>query len=315
MNRKYSLFSMMFPIAYRLMEGAGEGAPGGAPAGGEGAPPPPAAPAAPWSGAEGMWQIGEGDGAQPWYATIPEGPARAHIEAKQYANPAELALANYSLTRLQTGDPNVVALPGPDATPEQQAEFYSKLGRPESADKYEFKFGDDVQVDDKMVEFGKTVAFDLGLNPTQAQQMADKWNAFAAEIAQNAPPADATFDNDAELAQLGETWGANLDQMKAAGQRAVQQLGLSQTDMDRIESAIGAAPLVNLLAKIGSKSSEAGAPTAGAPGGDPDNPANMTAAQAQQRVDKLMATDAYFDPNHVDHKDTVAKVEQLMRRT
>ena len=39
------------------------------------APPPaapPAAPTAPWAGQQGVWNLGEGAAAQPWYEAIPE---------------------------------------------------------------------------------------------------------------------------------------------------------------------------------------------------------------------------------------------------
>ena len=219
-------------------DAAGEGGSGAA-GGAGGAHPVPA----PWAAAEGVWTLGEGDGAQPWYSTIPEEAARQHVEAKAYRNPAELALANYNLTKLQRGDPTVIGLPGEGATPEDWQAFYGKLGRPETPEGYEFKFADGVQADPKMLEWGKTAFHEVGLTPTQAQALADTWNAFAAE---QMGAGDTAFaqQNDQELGALETRWGADLQKNKAAGQRVVQALGLSADLLTRVESHIGAAPLV-----------------------------------------------------------------------
>lgn len=64
-------------------------------------------PVAPW-GSEGLWNVAaRGDAAKPWHSFLTDEAARQHVEAKGYANPNELALANYSLTKMQRGDPSV----------------------------------------------------------------------------------------------------------------------------------------------------------------------------------------------------------------
>jgi len=263
-----------------------------------------------------MWNLGEGEAAKPWFSTIAEENVRSHIEAKQYANPAQLAMANYNLTRLQTGDPSVLAVPGDDATPEQWNDVYTKLGRPENADAYTFDHGEGVQADPAMEAFGKEVAFELGLNPTQAQKLAEKWNAFATDLNANAAPA---VDNDAEITALEGRWGADLQQNKAAGQRVVEALGLSEDIMNRVEGSIGAAPLVELLAMIGRKSDEGGGLQNNPANGDPNNPANMTPAQASSAITALQADaefqKVYTDKGNPGNKDAVKRMEALFART
>lgn len=293
-------------------EGAGGGAPGGAENGGAAHPV-----VAPWAAAaDGVWKVGEGDTAQPWYATIPEAEARAHIEAKGYKNPAELALANYSLTKMQRGDPSVVGLPGQNATDDDWKAFYAKLGRPETPDGYDIKFGEGVTADEAMVKWGKQTFHEAGLTPKQAQAVADKWNAFVAE--QNATGAASVAQkNDAELAQLTARWGADLDRNKAAGQRVVKTLGLSDEFVSRIEGQIGSAAVVELLAMIGRKTDEGGFVGGGA-GADPNNPETMTKEQATARITSLNG-DAefqkkYTDRNHPGHKDAVELMQRLYAR-
>lgn len=271
---------------------------------------------APWSGAEGVWNLGEGDAAQPWWAFLPDQAAREHIAAKQYANPAELALANYNLTRLQTGDTNVVNLPGENATPEQWNDFYTKMGRPETPDAYDFKFGEGAEADDTMVKFGKSLFHSMGLNPTQAQAAADKWNEFAME--QNAAALEAQkAANDAELDALRSRWGADLDKNKAAGKRVVEALGLENDLIERVENQIGSAAIVELLATIGRKSDE-GAFKSGSVQNDPNDPSTMSREAAQAKVEQLQSDKdfqaKYTDAKHPGHAEAVALMERLYAR-
>lgn len=292
-------------------EQPGEGS-GGA-GGGEGAAHPVQAP---WAAAEGVWNLGEGETAQPWFATIPEQEVRQHVEAKGYKNPAELALANYNLTKLQRGDPTVIGLPGADATPEQMNEFYAKLGRPEAPDGYEFKFGEGVQSDDTMVSFARSAFHEAGLTPAQAQIVADKWNAFMGEQTEGLQT-QITQQNDQELAALQTKWGADLDKNKAAGQRAVKALGIAPELIERVEQQIGSAAIVELLASIGRKSDEGGF-KAGEGNSDPNNPDTMTKDQAQAKIGELQASQEfqqkYTDAKHPSHKDAVELMQRLFAK-
>lgn len=297
-------------------EGGGGGGgtpPAPAPAGGEGGTP---GVTAPWAGAQGVWNVGEGDAAKPWWNAITEPEARAHLEAKQYANPAELALANYNLTKLQRGADDILALPAKDAPPEAWNDVWKKLGRPDTPDAYDLKFGEGVKTDDGMVKFGKELFHEMGLDPTRAQKAADKWNGFVA--AQEAAMLEqARTQNQQEIDALSSKWGADLEKNKAAGQRAVQALGLSNEFIERLEDQIGSAPVVELLAMIGRKSDEGGF-TGGGGQMDPNNPATMTKEQATARITQLQG-DAefqkkYTDKNHPGHKDALQLMERLFAR-
>jgi len=271
---------------------------------------------APWAETQGVWNVGEGDAAKPWWDTLPDEAARQHVAAKQYANPGELALANYNLTRMQTGDTNVVNVPGKDATDEQWGEFYEKLGRPKTAGEYDLKFGEGIKTDDAMVEFGKNLFHEMGLSNDRAQKAADKWNEFvAAQEAQFL--AEDKKRNDEALDALTSKWGPELEQNKAAGKRAVEALGLSADLISQIEQNIGSAPVVELLAAIGRKSDEGGF-TSGAGKYDPNNPETMTKQQATARIAELQG-DAdfqkkYGDKAHPEHAEAVKLMERLFAR-
>jgi hypothetical protein len=261
--------------------------------------------------------VGEGDSAQPWYNAIPEGEARSHIETKGYKNPAELALANYSLTRLQRNDPTVVALPKPDAAPEDMTAFYRSIGAPETEEGYELKFGEEVTVDDGMVKFGKGVFHKAGLRPDQAQIIADGWNEHAASMGADFAEQNAQ-QNATEIEALRSEWGEKWDQNVAAGRRVVQALELGETEMSKIENAIGSSALLGLMAKLGHKSGESTFKGAGDGGGDPNDPAKMSPEKADARIKELQADvefqKKYTDRQHPGHAEAVQTMERLYAR-
>lgn len=296
----------------------------GTPAPVPGATPPPAAGAtppaaftAPWSAAQGMYKIGEGDAAKPWYEGIQEPEIKAYMEAKQYANPYEAAKAAWAANKLNNNAGDVLAVPPADADQKTMDAFYTKLGRPETADKYDLKMPEGIQVSEDMVKFGKEMAFGLGLNPKQAQAMSDMWNKYAAT--QSAAGLEAERQqNDAELTALTNTFGAELPKYQAAGVRAMQALGLSTQEVEKIEGAIGSAAIVNLLAKLGMKSAEGGFKSGETNSGDPNDVSNMNKEQAEAKI-KALQSDVefqkkYTDKNNPGNKDAVALMEKLFSR-
>lgn len=281
------------------------------------APPPAEHPvSAPWAAAQGTWMLGEGANAKPWFETIPEEPVRELMRAKQYATPNEVAMAYHNLNKLQNGANDVVNVPGANATPDDWNKFYTKLGRPESSDKYELKFAEGAKTDDNMIKFGKDLAFELGLPPQRAQMMADKWQEFVGKQNEGAVAAQQA-QNTADMSALETKWGTDLNVNKAAGLRAMQALGLSPELVGKVESGIGTAAIVELLATIGRKSDEGGFTTGSK--GDPNDPASMSKQEAEAKIAALSGDmefqKKYMDKNHPENKMAVERMLALMQRT
>lgn len=273
---------------------------------------------APWTGSTDVWKVGAAGQERPWWESIAEQPVRDHIAAHQYKTPAELAMANYNLTKLQTGAGDVVALPKADAPPEAWNTYYEKIGRPKDANGYTdaVKWGD--KPDQTFVDFGKSAFFDAGLTPQQAQKVVEKWNAFAATQGQQAQAAEVTANNTA-VDTLLSSWGPELEANKAAGHRVIESLGKDAAPiLAKIDAMIGAAPVIQLLAMIGKKSSEGGfvAPTGG--GGNPNDPSQMSKEGATARIAALNADPAfnakYLDKKHPDHAAAVQEMNALYAR-
>lgn len=279
-------------------------------------PAPPAPPAAPWAAApaDKPWSIGEAGKEQPWWNTIGEEPIRKHVEAKGYRTPAELAVANYNLTRLQANDPKVAAIPGEGATDAEWGQFYDKLGRPKDKAAYDFKMPDGVKMDTATVEFGKELFFEMGLDGKRAQKAVDKWNQFVASQTTAAQTAAAT-ENANAIAALEKKWGGELDKHKATALRVVNALGPDAKPLiDKVGEQIGHAAVVELLALIGSKSGE-GNFVSGGNTTDPNDTSTMTKEQAKARISQLEG-DAEFQKKyttktHPEHAAALAMMEKL----
>lgn len=275
------------------------------------APAAIAPPAAPW-GTEGVYKFGEAGKEQPWWTAIPEPEVRATMEAKQYANPAVVAMAYHNLLKLQNGNGDVVSLPPENATPEQLKAFDKRLGAPETVDGYkDLKMGD--KPDPKFVDFGKSLALDLGLSPKKAQALVDKWNTFATAEQLARQNVEVTANNDAVDA-LMKTWGPQAAENQAAGLRVVKAIG--NVDLiNAVDRAIGAAPVMQLLMEIGKRTSEGTFKGDGAPNGNPNDPSNMTKEAAGARIAALRGDPAfnakYTDKKHPEHAAAVAEMTAL----
>lgn len=277
---------------------------------------------APWEAGK-PWTVGD----KPWYEGIAEQPVKELLAAKNYSNPYELAMAYYNANKLVNGAADAITVPGSDATPEQWDAFYTKLGRPESPDKYELKFGENVQTDPRMVEFGKSLFHEMGLDPSRAQKAADKWNAFLADY-NGAVAEDWRKQNDADVDALKTRWGGDFDASMAAGKRTLDALkgqakakGMDEAAVnsviDKVEANIGTAGVLELLALMGKASGEGGFKGANG-GGDPHNPDTMSGAQAQAEINRLMGDPAFYktytDKSDPQHAAAVDKMQRLYAR-
>lgn len=276
---------------------------------------------APWSNQEGVYKVGEGEAAKPWWGGIQEEPIVAFAEAKQYKNPDEAMRALWNANKLLNDKADAVLVPKEGASEQEWNDFYKKLGRPDSVDKYDLKAKEGTTVDEKLLSFGKSLFFEMGLSPAQAQKAFEKWNAFASEHSASIDKGFADQNEEAvnKLVARYESEG-KLKEMQAAGQSAVKALGLSTELINTLEAHIGAAPVIELLAAIGSKTSEGRFKAGGSEGGgNPSDPSNMTKEQAKAEINKLRGNkefmDAYELANHPGHAEALSRMQKLYART
>ncbi len=199
-------------------------------AGGTEAAKAAAALAATAAGANGADKSGGSgkDGAADPFSGLDTG-TRSWVESKGYKTAADTAKAAFAAEQLISKS---VQLPGEDAKPEDWAKVYDRLGRPKSADGYEFKLPDglpaELPYDADFAKAFKAEAHKAGLTPKQATAAHDFYVQSAAKNftdQQQKLAADVTAADEA----LVKKWGAkDSEGFKASADyafRAVKGLG------------------------------------------------------------------------------------------
>lgn len=204
-------------------------------------------------------------------AALVEGaPAQtAQPAAAPAAAPAQVPAATQepaATSAQETPDPAAVALPGPDATPDQWKTFYKALGAPESGDGYQLPVPEGG--DAAFAKEAATMMAEAGLLPRQAEALAKWWNDKAAALtaAQSDQAAQAEAAklreqhaaNTADEATLRQEWGAQHDANMEAAKRAVRQFitpmapaGKTSALVAAIEGVVGYGATMRMMHAIG----------------------------------------------------------------
>ncbi len=112
-------------------------------------------------------------------------------------------------------------IPKPDATDEEWSEFYSKLGRPESTDGYDFTVGDEFRelvgedsapFFEKAVEGFKEQAYAMGASSEKAEELVDWYLGMVAQEIEESNAAMKEADEAMDKELRGE-WGDGYDGM------------------------------------------------------------------------------------------------------
>lgn len=181
--------------------------------------------------------------------------SRGFVELRQWKDPSALVKSYRELERLKGAPPERLAtIPDKGDDVEGWNALYSKLGRPETADKYEIpmpKEGGSPEFE----KWARGTFHELGLSAAQGRALVEKWNEFAGGLSSAQEEADkASFE--AEQAALKKEWGAVYDQNVAAAKAAAAQLGLSKEAIDKLEGAVGFTELMRHLYTVGTKFGE-----------------------------------------------------------
>jgi len=125
-----------------------------------------------------------------------------------------------------------VAVPNNNSTEDQWNEVYSKLGRPESPDKYELNVKSDVvPIDETAIKTFAETSHKLGLNNRQAQGILEFYKNSMEGSAQQSKIDMETAQANAEQ-QLRQEWGKTFeDNVRKAGSLAKANLGVEVLDM------------------------------------------------------------------------------------
>lgn len=234
----------------------------------------------------------------------------AYIKNKGWQGPADVIKSYQGAEKLIGRDPStLVTLPRAD-DPAGFRAVLSKLGLPESPDKYEFSPpGEGAKLDAGYEKWARDTFHKVGLTGEMAKTLTKEHNAFiAATLAQQATDYDLSVEAD-KKALLAE-WKGGHERMMNAAQTAAKALGFTPEMIDGIEGAAGYAGTWKFFAQLGQKMGEDGFVTAGE-GGKPGFGAQLTPAEAKTQWEAMKidptAIAALKDHQHPGHKAAKAK--------
>lgn len=211
-----------------------------------------------------------------------------------------------------------VALPGKNATPEQWNEFYTKVGRPESHEKYGdpdyAKIAPNIEVDKARLTEVKKTFHGLGLTDTQAKGVLEMY--YKNVHGEITAKSEATkVQTEASITDLKREYGEKWDAKLQTAQWVLKQYGDEGGEFKKFldESGLGNdTRLVRMLTKVGEGMLEDKARGRG-PGLTPGDAAAAAAEIKQLSVDEEFQK-ALNTKNHVGHKDAVDKWLELHRQ-
>jgi len=194
-------------------------------------------------------------------------------------------------------------------TDEERNELYNKLGRPETADKYEVTIPNDMEhfMPKEDISQFKNVAHKIGLNNEQVNALME----FQVNATKNAIDNEGNVLNqekEKSTETLKKEWGYDYDKNVRAAQRALNVYGDAELQQLLNETSAGNNPaVIKFLATIGKEVTEDMAQNT------TNNRLATSPLDAKEEINNVMAdtSHAYFNPSHPNHEIAVEKMRQL----
>ena len=218
-----------------------------------------------------------------------------------------LAKSYINATRMIGQDKVVV--PNENSTDDQWNEVYTKLGRPESADKYTLDAKSEVApIDETAIKTFAETSHKLGLNNKQAQGILEYYKGIMESNVQQSKIDIETSQAQAEQ-ELRQEWGKAFDDnVKKAGSLAKANLGVEILDMQlQNGTRLGDHPdIIKGFAKIADMMSEDKIVSTESENVDQGK-------DVEQEISRIMndRTGPYWNKGHPDHDKIVQQVYTL----
>jgi hypothetical protein len=235
-----------------------------------------------------------------------------YIKNKGWNGPADVIKSYRGAETFIGKDPStLIAMPRSD-DPAGLLGVLDRLGRPATADKYEFaKPPEGLTPDEKFQTFARATFHEIGLLPGQVKTLTEKHNNFVME--------QLKADEAAYNAQVGidkkaleAEWRNGTERQMNIAKGAAKTLGFSEDMIAGIERTVGYAGTWKFFASLGAKMGEPGFVTGD---GKPKFEGQMTPAEASAEWDRTkndpIAMKALSDKTHPDNKKWQAKQDSL----
>jgi hypothetical protein len=195
-----------------------------------------------------------GDG-KSWLDSLPE-DLRKDPSLQLFKTPDALAKSYVNAQKLVGVDK--VVIPNEKSTEEEVNAFYQKLGRPESADKYELKLPQGAQLDEGFAKSLKDIAFKSGLSGKQLNELANWYTGAAGEAVKASEAKELNTLRDSLNAYEQKVGGSEkmklrMDQAKTA----VRTLANDELKKFLVDSKLGSRPeMIEFFASLHGMMSE-----------------------------------------------------------
>jgi len=234
---------------------------------------------------------------------------RDHGSIKDFKSVDELAQSHiHAQKRLGSS----VQVPGELATQDDWNKFYSKVGRPEQAENYDFstvKAPKDFTIPDEMINGFRTAAHTSGLNQKQASVLMD-WYARTSEAQIAAAQKQNAEAKQVAAERLREDWGGDYDRHTQSVSVALNRFFPEHLRDQVMEVALTNADFAKAIADIGSRMGEDTTAGVRSTAGGKDRRSEIEAELKVLRHDFKGPYLNARDPNHNDEVDRVAAMLQ-----
>ena len=204
-----------------------------------------------------------------------------------------------------------VAIPGKYTTPEEMDSFYSKIGRPDTADGYELSSNE--VIGDEGVTFFRELAHKNGLTQTQAENILTEYGGYIDTMGEKTEEQIEQIRVGLEK-DLQNEWGDQYEKNIGYSNEVVSFFGSDEDAITEMKLAdgtrIGDNPMIiEMFSNIGQFIAEK-------IGEDSfsgrDNVPGMATEEVQQELNSIMAPGTpYWDKQHPDHNRVVQRALQL----
>lgn len=191
----------------------------------------------------------------PWYASHPDENVRNWATNKAWPDPMAALESGYNLEKLigfeKAG--RTVALPKDDATTEEKAAFFQKLGAPEKPDGYKLP---ETLAQDPLAQQFRDVAHKNGMLPKQFDETLSWYTAEVTKM-QTEQEQQRAVQGEQDMATLKTEWGQAFDHHIELGKRAAANFIPAKNPAERveilskIEAAIGTGAMMRMFSRIG----------------------------------------------------------------
>jgi len=250
---------------------------------------------------------GEGTGTVDWKSSLSE-DIRTHPSMEKFKTPEDVAKSYIEIQKVVGKDK--VVLPTKDSTPEEISEFYSKIGRPESFDKYNVpELGDDVKplMSESRLETFKQIAFENGITEAQFAKLVEGY-ANDTKVAMDSFAEQQELETKKQLSALMQEWGPKMEENQALSKKAIRAFTDDAKLIESIEKNPG---LVKVFAQVGQAMSNDSLVNKGT------TMLTVSKAEMQAEIGKAISGDkdsAYWNAMHPEHKETKQKITEYYRK-